>query len=217
LRQILGEGHEFLETFHCSTGVESFDRQRDSFTDRGSAIGGVDTRTGVEYYRVAAWARFPCKYAERNAHVVFHATAGKCPDRGLLQSERVWNDFVGDHVAAASVVFGDERWPGQSKLVKSLSRMDEDCVLASKSCQGLGELASDPVMADADQLMTCPGRIGQWSQDIEDGSNPDLSPRRPDEPHRGVERWGVHEANAHGVDTASHVIGRQLNRYSQTF
>ena len=89
--------------------------------------------------------------------------------------------------------------------------MRHPAMLGAKAEQCFGD-RNDPLRCEyADHLAVDAGRIGQRSQQVENGARAELHPRRPDMLHRRVVSGCEHEADACLGDAAADLLGRQVD------
>ena len=85
----------------------------------------------------------------------------------------------------------------RADMTKFLQRLDDE-----RNQRGVG---------DADQLPAHAGRVGQWTEDVHDGGEPQFSADRPHVPHRRMEQGGEHEDHPRLLEDPPHLFGAELD------
>ena len=87
---------------------------------------------------------------------------------------------------------------------------DDERVLATEAGEGLGDRLLVAAVADAEQLAARPGRVGERSQDIEDGPLSDLLARADGVFHGGMELGREHETDPNLINCFANLFGCQF-------
>src|SRR5579885_71723 len=88
-------------------------------------------------------------------------------------------------------------------------------MLAAEMQQYLAHLAQQRAIRDAKHLVACMSRVGQWPQDIKDGSNTNLAACRPDVFHRRMVGRGEHKAETDLAHTARDLLRAEIDFRTQ--
>ncbi len=88
--------------------------------------------------------------------------------------------------------------------------MHHQHVAAAQAAQHVGHQRHQLRGIDAEHLVGGAGGVGQRAEDVEQGAHAHLAARRHGVAHRRVVVGGEHEAHAHLLDAARHLLGIQV-------
>ena len=117
----------------------------------------------------------------------------------------------------AVLQFADHGRSAQRHLVHAVLAIDHQGVVGAEALQHAHLDADQVGMEHAHQLVRRAGRIGQRTEDVEDGAHAQFLADRSDVLHRAVMTGREHEADAHFLDACGDPFGRKHHVRTERF
>src|SRR6185369_8457929 len=164
-----------LKLLQGTAGIDRLFRDDDSFLERSRLPCRDKRESGVDQYYVPAGAGFAGKDRFYNNRILFGI-----PPLQPFHGTEVEAEFFGSKEPDAHsgrCDLGDACSRSQRHLIHAVHAMDDETVLAAKLVQDVGELFDQRFSINTHNLALCSGRIGERTENVEDGTYPYLPSR----------------------------------------
>src|SRR5207247_3165944 len=112
---------------------------------------------------------------------------------------------------------GHLAFAGDGDFVQTVGAVHDKGPLRSQRAQHLGHHLCEPFAVHLDSRSGRLRRMAQRTQEVENGTDSDLTPGKHDIAHGSVKERSVEETNTHFVDTASDSFWRQIYADTESF